>query len=211
MKQGDVFHLILDNGPKLCRVLNFDEHQVLYDEWMHHWKGSEDWSSRFARRHIQTRMDRPYFDENCKFLNRNEFSAKEEIANPANLPLMIARLPDWVWGTASELEYEDFCEFLRQQGIDLDPFIDVTVSTIGLTPLKPDGREIRAPVIYESSSTSLGFDVTELFWLANRLQPELIDVKGCGIFRAGTKNHVPTFYMWGFIDRAGYLELTLEN
>jgi hypothetical protein len=210
MKQGDVFHLILDNGPKLCHVLNFDRHQVLYDEWMQHWKGSEDWSSRFARRHIQTRMGRPFFDANCKFLNRNEFSAKEEVANPSNLPLMMARLPKWIWGTAANLEYEEFCKLLRKQGVDLDPFIDVTVSTIGLTPLKPDGREIRAPVIYESSAAS-GFDVTEVFWLANRLQPELVDVKGCGIFRAGTKNQVPTFYMWGFIDRAGFLERTLEN
>jgi len=220
IKQGDIFLLdereelrkstklanwMIENlGLFTCRSLSFDNIEAFVD--IYH-KDVNNWSTLEygVKNIIFTRMP---FGDIIKYGNKigfDEVSIGLEKKLFLSLPHRISRIIDVNW------EDNIFCE--------QNALFSYLESTMSIEWLE---RKIELPEIYLGAQTKTGgwkkdelikadngiyFTSSEVLWKASLLQK--VNIKnsiGVGIYRSGVKRGIPSYYIGGYYDRAGFLK-----
>lgn len=185
---GVVFEI--ESSPYVMRVVAFDDAEVMYDVW---WPHREAWGmGRLLGNFTYCRLPRRYVETNAKYIRTDSLSEMELRVHRPDLPFAVAQRNDVSWYESS-----------WQEGI-LETAPTVAVSTIYLAPFGP--RDSAKPAVLLAADDGEAFTEAELLTKARLLQsPFLGDVRlteGVGIYRAGIKKRVPSYYIWGKRSRA---------
>jgi len=185
---GVVFEI--ESSPSAMRVVAFDDAEVMYDVW---WPHREAWGmARLLGDFSYFRLPRHYVEANARYIRTDPLSEKELRVHRPDLPFAVAQHNDVSWYAPS------------WQGIVFETSPVISVSAIYLAPFGP--RDSAKPAVLFTADNGEGFTEAELLSKAKILQAPFVgDVRlteGVGIYRAGIKKHVPSYYLWGARSRA---------
>jgi hypothetical protein len=85
----------------------------------------------------------------------------------------------------------------------IDTDFEVESSRLALIPFGPKGAPQKAVFIEAANGRS--FVGEELLELAHRVHTvDCPDVRGVGLYRSGISSGIPSYYLWGAVDKAGH-------
>ena len=194
-----------DWDPRLFRILAFDRIEVLYDCWSH----VGTWSLQNLRgRAYYYRVPTELILSGTKALRVDPLSEPEWSVHRPDLPLRLLRFKEFDWHGAVTSSISAFSAWFSTvaPGLAL-PSSDVAldIPTVALAPYGPKGG-IKRPVVI-TAENGRHFSSLESLRQAAGIQASISNElrHGVGIYRLGFASERPLFYLWGSLDRAGFL------
>jgi len=181
---GDVLAVKWDT--RAIRVIQADASETFYDvEWDQH-----GWGLERARTAIFYRMRTDYLKETSRIVGSQPLSSKELEKLRPDLPMRLFqhRAADW----------SDSAEDLAV----LEPDTRFRARQLEIIPFGTKGGALKAHRIVDDGGLTLRRLVEE----ARRVQQAACaEVSGVGIYRSGIVGNIPSYYLWGAVDRAGHV------
>jgi hypothetical protein len=177
------------------RVLACDEVEVLYDVW---WPHRNCWSlTDLKGRATYYRISTQSALSKAKILRTEQLTEAEFQVHRPNLPLRCCRTDAFTWDELSE------AALLEETAITLAREV-ITAAELVLVPFGPNGGERRGVKIQAQENDC--FCGYELLAKASTLQSkhQASRPDGLGLYRLGFQNRVPSFYLWGWRDKANF-------
>lgn len=182
---GDILTVNWDDRP--IRVLQTDAIETFYDAEM----DEVGWIMARARTVTYYRTPTRHLNETAVNAVPKPFSPKEDGKFRPDLPMRLFRHHDADWS--------DGLPTL----IALENDTSIPIQEIVIIPFGPKGGETKPVKIQASGGKSLSLRaIVEVAHSAQ--QARCADVKGVGLYRSGLVGGVPSYYLWGAIDRAGH-------
>jgi hypothetical protein len=182
---GDVLTVSWDSRP--IRILQTDAIETFYDAEME----EVGWIIAKARTATYYRTSTQHLSETASIALSQPFSAKEDSKFRPDLPMRLFRHDKADWSdelhTLTTLE-DDF--LLPIQEVAIIPFGAKGGAAKPVKVQACDGKSLSMREIIEAAHSAQ--------------QSKCDDVKGVGLYRLGIVGGVPSYYLWGAIDRAGH-------
>lgn len=180
----------LESSPDPMRVIASDDLEVMCDVW---WSDSAAWGmARLSGNISDYRLPRRYVEANARYLRTDALSEEELRVHRPDLPFAVAQRRDVSWYQPAWHD-DDF---------GTAPLL--AASRIHLAPFGP--RDSSKPSSLLVADDGTAFTEAELLAKARILQSPFIgDVcltDGGGIYRAGVRKRLPSYYLWGAKSRA---------
>lgn len=202
---GAVFQPDWDERP--IRVLAFDEVEVFYDCW---WPHLGDWGlSKLPANVSYYRISTPFLKSHAAYLRVEPLTPAETAFHRPDLPLRLCRFPNIHWTNKRFATIKAFVAAVKKSSprrqLDTQQ-VALAIPKAALMPFGPKGSAKRGVVV--EAQTDTGFSAAELLWLAHELEAPYVKEwdKGVGLYRSGVERGIPSYYLWGVIDRAGNVE-----
>jgi hypothetical protein len=185
------------------RILAFDRAEFLYDCW---WAHLDGWGlqdlrgkAHYYRGSTQLLLAR------AKAVRVDPLTEAERAVHRPDLPLRLLRFAELEWHDAATSSLDEFSSWfsLSAPGISISKDdVALDMPAMGLAPFGPKGS-LKKPVLI-AASNGTNFSSLELLWRAASIQGPLARNlrHGVGIYRLGYSAGRPSFYLWGFHDRA---------
>ena len=185
---GAVFEI--ESSPYAMRVIAFDDAEVMYDVW---WPHRQAWGmAKLLGDFTCCRLPRQYVEADARYIRTDSLSELELAVHRPDLPFAIAQRKDFSWYEPSWHE----AVFETAPGL--------ATSSIYLEPFGP--RDSAKPASLVAADDGVAFTEADLLMKARILQAPFVgDVRlteGVGIYRAGIKKRLPSYYIWGARSRA---------
>lgn len=181
---GDVLAVKWDT--RVIRVIQADADETFYDvEWDQH-----GWGLERARTAIFYRMRADYLKETARVVSSQPLSSKELDKLRPDLPMRFFRHRAADWSNSEEdlVVLESDSGFLARQ--------------LAIIPFGTKGDALKAHRIVDDGGLTLRRLVEEAQGVQ---QAACGDVSGVGIYRSGIVDNIPSYYLWGAVDRAGHV------
>ncbi|NER11750.1 hypothetical protein SAMN06265375_1161 [Muriicola jejuensis] len=178
---------------KTQRIVGFDEHEIFYDA---QWSDlSWTFSGNFNRKAYFYRMSVKTFLSNAEQIGFQEITNEEFKHFRPDLPLRFARLKQITWSDLAEKGLNTLSpEFLKTT---------LPIPEIIIVPSGPKGGLKSG--IKVSGKENLNFQFILETTLNSMDNPENYSPSGIGYFRLGWDKRIPSYYIGGYIDKAGFL------
>lgn len=178
---GAVF--AIESNPYPMRVIAFDDAEVMYDVW---WLHREAWGmARLLGDVSYYRLPRDYIEANARYIRTDPLSDMELRVHRPELPFAVAQRNEISWYEPS-----------WKEGV-LETAPVLTASSIYLAPFGP--RDSAKSASFLAADDGEAFTEAELLTKARILQAPFVgDVRlteGVGIYRAGIKKRLPSYYI----------------
>jgi hypothetical protein len=198
LELGSVFRFPAPNATEPNRVLFVDDHVVMYDAW---WPHLASWGMAdlaYVRRGtwnyyatlVSTVLDK------AVYVRKEPMSPTEVMLHRPDLPFAIGQNGAGSWSSDPTTATP---EAPNGHGTD----VVIAVAQVYLTPFGPNGGT-KSPVAVDADNGS-AFTVDELMRKAAAIQtPHIKDERptsGVGLYRAGLKRGIPSYYLWGAVSR----------
>ena len=182
---GDVLQVSWDERP--IRVLMSDEIETFYDALL----PGIGWNLAGARTATYYRISTAFLKSTAALLQSETLSTKEHAKHRPDLPMRLLRSADADWNKSPA----DWPK--------IDTAFEVECPRLVLFPFGPKGARQR-PVVIEAVN-GRSFTGSEMLAAAQGSQSaECPDVSGVGMYRSGVSSGIPSYYLWGAVDRAGH-------
>jgi hypothetical protein len=191
---GDVLSL---DGNKM-RVLCADDVEILYDAW---WDHTNSWGLAKPVRAASYYRVPTELAKRAKRLAKEPLTPDEAALHRPDLPLRLLRRSGWVFTTKRYASLKSFAVALGKKKLE-----SLDAPKIVVRPRGPV-RGHKAGVALEADN-GRAFVGVELLWKMHEAQAPHIRAPrddGSGLYRLGCERGVPSFYIHGDIDAAGYL------
>lgn len=196
---------------KKQRIIMFDNNEVFYDEI------AIDNSLKYTKGKtaIYSRVSRDFFDKNATLI-RDSVSEKELLIHQPYLPLRLNCFKNIFWTNEYFKTISEFRDYLISQDINLKDLQNLNCNKVVIIPI---GQQIsfKKAVLLESSNNL--FESLELLYHCFNIQCKYININkpyfsrfrskslendlnklsGIGIYRAGIKNNIPSYYLGGSV------------
>ena len=191
-----------DSAPYPMRDVAFDNDVVMYDV---RWPNKVEWAmAKLRGTFTYYRLDRKYFESHSRALQREPLSELELKVHRPDLPFAFAQWTSLSW-------YEPWQEsdgMINDSRLATSLHLDVPA--IFIAPFGP--KDSAKPPVLVQAENGKSFSEAELLLTAHKIQAPFIGhtrhTSGVGIYRAGIKNRLPSFYLWGARSR---LEAPVQN
>lgn len=181
---GDVLAVKWDT--RAIRVIQADESETFYDvEWEQH-----RWGLERARTAIFYRIRTDYLKETSRIVRSQPLSSQELDKLRPDLPMRFFRHQAADWSNREE------------ELAILEPDAEFQARQIAIIPFGSKGSALKAHRIVDDGGLTLRRLVQEARGLQ---QAACVEVRGVGIYRSGIVGNVPSYYLWGAVDRAGHV------
>lgn len=180
---GDVLAVEWDNRP--IRVIQADASETFYDvEW-----DQLGWGLARARTATFYRMRTDYLKETSRLVRSEPLSSKEHSRLRPDLPMRFFRHGGADWSESEEIL------------AGLEPDTEFPARQLVLIPFGTKGGALKAHRITDDG----GLTSRRLVEEACRAQQAVCaEVSGVGLYRSGIVGNIPSYYLWGAVDRAGH-------
>lgn len=181
---GDVLAVTWD--ARKIRVIQADASETFYDvEW-----GQHGWGLERARTAIFYRMRTDYLRETSRIVRSQPLSSKEFDKLRPDLPMRFFRHRAVNWSN-------------REDALAvLEPDIELQARQLAIIPYGTKGGALKAHRVIDDSGLTLRGLVQEARGFQ---QAACTEVSGVGIYRSGIVGNIPSYYLWGAVDRAGHV------
>ncbi|WP_282610524.1 hypothetical protein [Pelagibius sp. Alg239-R121] len=194
---------------RLVRILLCDGVEALYEIW---WDHLSCWEfSKLSEKGAYSRIKTSDLLEDSEILRVEPLTTEEISAHRPDLPLRLLRSTQTHWVHGHFDDPAALVGSLSEQPSDIGlSSNEIILSThkVALSPVGPEGG-YKKGVIVEAQDVA-GFTAKELFWHANRLQTPFVKQEdlqeGIGLYRSGIFKKLPSFYLWGALDRARFCD-----
>ncbi len=195
MESGEIYELEDIRGDKeIIKILIFDEVEIFFDAKL---RSNNEWSLSTQKTFIFSRIPQLFFKNRSKLLGFDEILSNDKLNYHIDLPLRILRFDDITWG-------------INGKPLNLSNNVVLPNKNVYLEAFGKKGGT-QKPVLFNSSNIN-GFTEVELYEFASSIQNFSIEeISGIGIYRSGSKNGIPTYYLWGYHDMAGITQYGLEK
>jgi hypothetical protein len=181
---GDIVTVSWDDRP--IRVLQTDAIETFYDAEM----DEVGWVMARARTAVYYRTSTQNLKETALSAVSKPFSTKEDRKFRPDLPMRLFRHHDADWS--------DDLPVLTA----LEDDVTIPAQEIVIIPFGSKGGAAKPVKVQAGGGKSLSlWKIIEAAQSAQ--QSKCADVDGVGLYRSGTVGGVPSYYLWGAIDRAG--------
>lgn len=185
IQAGDILTVSWDNRP--IRVLQIDAIETFYDAEMEEF----GWVIAKARTAIYFRISTLLLKESASVASSQSFSPKEDKKYRPDLPMRLFRHHGADWSDElSELTALEDDFSIPAQEVVIIPFGAKGGATKPVKLQTSDGGNLTLREIIEAAHSAQ--------------QSKCTDVKGVGLYRSGFVGGVPSYYLWGAVDRAGH-------
>ena len=182
---GDVLQVTWDDRP--IRVMMSDDVEVFYDAYF----PEVGWNLARARTIVYYRIASSFLRSSAQLLRREALDDDEFARHRPDLPMRLLRDAGASW----QEPLQPPSDFERDNQIDS--------GRIALIPFGAKGAPQRAVLLDAANKRS--FSETELRSAAHALQTAVCpDVRGIGLYRSGLSSGIPSYYLWGAVDKAGH-------
>jgi hypothetical protein len=200
---GNIFLTSLDINP--VRVIMGDGVWLVYEVW---WKHAKDWSykSSLKSKVIYYRASSERFFKDATYFAKEQLTEEEIRIHRPDLPLNLCRSDQMSWTSKSYATIGDFEKDNSTAMQNLASVCDLKIGKIIFVPYGPKGG-LKKGVKVEAQN-GMNFTCRELLWNAQNIEAPHNppgEEKGVGIFRLGFEKGIPSYYIGGFIDTAGFL------
>jgi hypothetical protein len=180
---GDVLAVKWDT--RAIRVIQADASETFYDvEW-----DQLGWGLARARTATFYRIRTDYLKETSWLVRSEPLSSKEFARLRPNLPMRLFQHWDADWSESEE------------SLAGLEPNTEFPARQLSLIPFGTKGSALKAHRIADDGGLTLRRLVEE----ARRVQQAVCaEVSGVGLYRSGIVGNIPSYYLWGAVDRAGH-------
>ena len=182
---GNLFQVTWDERP--VRLLGADNIETFYDVF---WPDF-GWGLTSRRTSTYYRMQTAHFRNTATSIGREPLTVAERAMHRPDLPMRLFQNTsgDWLKPLA---EWESIaCDY------------EIEAPRLALIPFGPKGAPLRPVVVEAANGRSLAG--MEILAGAHRAQSaDCPDVEGVGLYRSGVSRGIPSYYLWGAIDRAGH-------
>ena len=181
---GDVLAVTWD--AREIRVVQADASETFYEVE----SDQSEWGWERARTAIFYRMRTDYLKETSRFVRSQPLSSMEFDKLRPDLPMCFFqhRTADWS----------------NREGdlAALEPDIELRAQQLAIIPFGTKGGALKAHRIFDDR----GLTLRRLIQEARGLQQAMCaEVSGVGIYRSGIVGNIPSYYLWGAVDRAGHV------
>lgn len=184
-QRGDVLQVDWDERP--IRVMMADSIEVFYDASL----PDVGWNLARTRTAIYYRILTTLLHSKGQRIRTEPLTNRELATHRPDLPMRVLRNGEADWANP----LADWPE------IDTD--FEVKSQRVALIPFGPKGAPRRAIVVEAADGRS--FRGNELLAAAHGIQmAHCPDVRGVGLYRSGISGGVPSYYLWGAVDKAGH-------
>lgn len=182
---GDV--LQVEWSEHLIRIMMCDEVEVLYDAFY----PEIGWNLARARTSTYYRAATHVLRSRGHHIRTEPLTDDELARHRPDLPLRLLRSGQADWGRP----LPDWPK------IDID--FEIASRRLAIVPFGSKGAPQKAIVVKAANAHSL--TAGELLVAAHRIQTvECPEVNGVGVYRSGLSGGIPSYYLWGVVDRAGH-------
>jgi|JI6StandDraft_1071083.scaffolds.fasta_scaffold61475_3 hypothetical protein len=196
---------------KKQRIIMFDSNEVFYDEI------AIDNSLKYTKGKTVTysRVSRDFFDKNAILISTS-VSEKELLIHQPHLPLRLNCFKNIFWTNEYFKTINEFRNYLISKDINLKDLENLNCNKVVIIPI---GQQIsfKKSIILESSNNL--FEGLELLYHCFNIQYKYININkpyfsrfrsaaqennlnklsGIGIYRAGIKSNIPSYYLGGSV------------
>jgi hypothetical protein len=185
LRIGDVLQVEWDERP--IRVMMADSIEVFYDALF----PGGGWNMARARTAIYYRISTSLLLSKGQRVRTEPLTDRELAMHRPDLPMRVLRNWEADWGRP----LSDWPK--------IDTGFDVESQRIALIPFGPKGAPTK--VVLAEAADGQSFSGDELLAAAHGVQTAHCPaVRGVGLFRSGISGGVPSYYLWGAVDKAGY-------
>ena len=182
---GDVLRVGWDERP--IRVMMGDEIEVLYDALF----PEVGWNLARARTAIYYRVARSFLQSSAQRIRTEPLTDDELARHRPDLPLRLLRSGQADWGRP----------LVDWPNVGTD--FEIGSKRLAVIPFGSKGAPQKAVVIEAANDRS--FTGSELLVATHRIQTaECPEVNGVGLYRSGISGGIPSYYLWGTVDKAGH-------
>lgn len=182
---GDVLSVGWDDRP--IRVLQIDAIETFYDVEM----DEVGWIIAKARTATYYRTPTRHLRETASIALSKPFSVNEHQKFRPDLPMRLFRHHEASWSDK------------LQTLIALEDDFPLAAREVAIIPFGAKGGATKPVKVRASDGKCLS--LREIIEAAHSAQQSKCgDVKGVGLYRSGIVGGVPSYYLWGAIDRAGH-------
>jgi hypothetical protein len=182
---GDVLRVEWDERP--IRVMMADNIEVFYDALI----PEVGWNLARSRTAIYYRVRTSFLHSSAQRIRTEPLTEQELATHRPDLPMRILRNGDADWGKP----------LASWPNIDTD--FEINSKRLALVPLGPKGAPQKAVVVDAANGCS--FSGNELLVAAHSVHTtDCPDVSGVGLYRSGISGGIPSYYLWGAVDKAGH-------
>lgn len=184
-KTGDILTVSWD--PRPIRVLQTDAKETFYDAEM----DQVGWVMAKARTAIYYRISTLNLKETVLEAVSKPFSTNEDRKFRPDLPMRLFRHRDAEWSDELSVltALEDDVSIPAQEVVII-PFGSKGGATKPVKVQGSDGKSVTLRTIIEAAHSAQ--------------RSKCAEVKGVGLYRSGVVGGVPSYYLWGAIDKAGH-------
>ncbi len=183
-RSGDVLQVTWEKHP--IRVITGDDIEVFYDVLL----PNAGWNLAGVQTAAYYRAASHVISASAQLIGADPLLDDELNLHRPDLPMRMLRCREAAWG-----------EPLRNWP-SIDTAFDIAAKRLALVPFGQKGGPQR-PVVVEAADGCL-FSGHELLVSAHRFQSaSCADVHGVGLYRSGIIEGLPSYYAWGWRDRAG--------
>jgi hypothetical protein len=184
-EQGDVLSVAWDDRP--IRVLMGDEIEAFYDAFL----PEVGWNLSRARTAIYYRVQTSFLRSSAELIRKEPLTDQERAVHRPDLPMRLFQCGDADWAKPRSAWPRLNCDFA------------VDAAELAIIPFGPKGAPLKAARVEAANGQSIS--ATELLEKANALQiARCPEVQGVGLFRSGISSGIPSYYIWGAVDKAGH-------
>lgn len=181
---GDVLAVKWD--IRAIRVIQADADETFYDvEW-----DQCGWGLERARTAIFYRIRTNYLKETARIVSSQPLSSKELDKLRPDLPMRFFRHRAADWSNSEE----DLAI--------LEPDTGFEARQLAIIPFGTKGGALKAHRVVDDGGLTLRRLVEEARGVQ---QAACAEVSGVGIYRSGIVGNIPSYYLWGAVDRAGHV------
>lgn len=181
---GDVLAVKWDT--RAIRIIQADASETFYDVE----RDQHGWGLERARTAIFYRLRTDYLKETSRIVRSQPLSSKEFGKLRPDLPMRFFRHRAADWSNSGE----DLAV--------LDPDTEFQARQLSIIPFGTKGGALKAHRIVDEGGLTLRRIVEQ----ARGVQQEACaEVTGVGIYRSGIVGDMPSYYLWGAVDRAGHV------
>lgn len=184
-KAGDVLRVEWSKGP--IRIMMGDEIEVFYEAFF----PEVGWNLARARTSTYYRVATPILRSRGHHIRTEPLTDDELARHRPDLPLRLLRTEGAHWGRPLP----------NWPAVDID--FEIASRRLAIVPFGSKGAPRKAIVVKAANAHSL--TAGELLVAAHRIQTvECPEVNGVGMYRSGLSGGIPSYYLWGAVDRAGH-------
>jgi hypothetical protein len=186
-RAGDILRVDWDERP--IRVMMADNVEVFYDALL----PEVGWNLARARTAIYYRTPTSFLRSTAQRIRTEPLTDKELATHRPDLPMRILRNGEADWGNPLACWPK------------IDTNFEVKSNRLALIPFGPKGAPQRAVLV--EAEDGYTFRGNELLAVAYGVHPaDCPDVRGVGLYRSGISAGIPSYYLWGAVDKAGHAD-----
>lgn len=182
---GDVLKVEWDERP--IRVIMADPVEVFYDIFLPEGIG---WELARARTAIYSRISTDFLTKHATKVRSEPLTPREVTRHRPDIPMRLLRSEKASW-------LDDILS------LEMAASISVNANQLAIIPFGAKGAMLKARKI--CCSNGRFFSGVELLTAAYDAQSaSCSEVSGIGLYRSGISGGIPSYYLWGAVDRAGH-------